>query len=290
MIPFVRDFEFEYGVVQQVSPLIRRLVARNPGPFTYTGTGVYIIGHGTVAVIDPGPALPDHSAALNAALAGETVSHILVTHGHLDHSPLARPLAAATGASVYASVHTPLPALGPDMDEGDDPDFSADVILQDGDTLSGPGWTLRTIATPGHTRGHLCFHLIEENAIFTGDHIMGWSTSVVIPPDGDMRDYLASLDRVAAITPTTLWPTHGPPVTDPAPFIAAYTAHRLQREAEILATLPAAPTIPALVRAIYHAVDPTLHPAAAQSVRAHLDKLIADGRVRQTGDAFSVVS
>ncbi len=286
-IPFIHDFDFEYGVVQTVSPLIRRLVARNPGPFTYAGTGVYIIGHGTVAVIDPGPALPDHYDALRQALDGETVSHILVTHGHLDHSPLARPLAQHTGAQVYASPLTPLPLDAASGEEEEDRDFRADVPLADGDVLSGPGWTLRTVATPGHMRGHLCFALDEENALFSGDHIMGWSTTVIAPPEGDMADYMHSLERILTEGYTTLWPTHGPPIRDVAPFVRAYLDHRLQREAGVLAAVRQQPHRAAtLVPGLYPNLDPRLHPAAALSVQAHLNKLLAEGRVQFDGVSY----
>lgn len=285
MIPFVRDFDFTYGVIDRVSPLIRRLIAPNPGPFTFTGTGVYIIGHGTVAVIDPGPLVPAHFDTLKAALADEIVSHILVTHGHLDHSPLAHPLAAHTGAKIYASAHTPLPPHET-SEEGEDTTFTADVTLADGQILSGPGWTLRTLSTPGHTQGHLCFWLEEEQALFSGDHVMGWSTTVIAPPDGNMMDYLKSLARVRDLTPRTIWPTHGPPITTPRPFLDAYIAHRRMREAQILKALADGPqTIRALVPILYDGLDPALHPAAAQSLYAHMLKLLAEKRVETDSTA-----
>lgn len=287
-IPFVRDFAFDYGQVARVSPLIRRIVARNPGPFTFTGTGVYIIGSGQVAVIDPGPDLPEHRAALEAALDGETISHVLVTHQHADHSPLAHPLARHAGCEVWASgigVTKVLPGE-PVLDDEADTGFRPDRVLADGDLVRGPGWTLEAIATPGHTASHLCFALHEENAVFTGDHIMGWSTTVVSPPDGNMGAYLASLERIAARAPDTLWPTHGPPVTDPGPFIAAYTAHRLDREAQILARLSAGDaTIQQMVPVMYAAVDQRLWPAAAHSVLAHLIRLVETGAVLCDGPA-----
>ena len=281
MIPYVREIEFEYGRCDQVSPLIRRVIARNPGPFTYTGTGVYIIGSGEVAVIDPGPDIVEHLDALLAALKGERVTHILVTHHHLDHSPLARPLAALTGATIYGRAapggHDESPA---GLEEGADGRFSPDVELADGQILSGPGWTLEAIATPGHTSNHVCFGLREENALFCGDHIMGWSTTVITPPDGDMGDYFASLDKVKARGFDTLWPTHGAPVREVAPFIDAYIAHRRSRESQILAAVAAGhQRIKAMVPVLYAAVDPRLHPAAAMSVLAHLQQLVREGRV-----------
>jgi len=286
MIPYVREIEFEYGRCDQVSPLIRRVIARNPGPFTFTGTGVYIVGTGQVAVIDPGPDLPEHLDALLAALAGQTVTHILVTHHHLDHSPLAAPLAKITGATIYG---LPAPDLGGQhvsgLEEGEDGHFRPQVQLADGQVLSGPGWTLETLATPGHTSNHLCFALKEENALFCGDHIMGWSTTVITPPDGDMGDYFASLEKVKARGFDTLWPTHGAPVRDVAPFVDGYIEHRRARERQILDALAAGFTqIKAMVPSLYAAVDPRLHPAAAMSVLAHMLQLVREGRVVASGE------
>ncbi|MHA6289259.1 MBL fold metallo-hydrolase [Maricaulis sp. CAU 1757] len=286
-IPFVQQSEVEHGRCEQLTPLIRRVIADNPGPFTYTGTGVYIIGRGTVAVIDPGPDTPRHAAALHAALGGETVSHVLVTHHHLDHCPLAHPLARQHGARVHARSPA---ATGPGqpaqaMEEGADPGFRADVELADGDSLHGPGWTLEALATPGHTANHVCFALHEENALFTGDHVMGWATSVVLPPDGHMGDYLASLQRVRERDFATLWPTHGPPVTEPGPFLDAYIAHRMERERQILAQLQAGETrIRAIVERLYTHINRRLFPAAAQSVLAHLIHLVETGRARIDGE------
>lgn len=282
-IPFIREIVFEYGQVDQVSPLIRRVIARNPGPFTYTGTGVYIIGHGEVAVIDPGPHLEEHFDALRLALAGEKVTHVLVTHGHSDHSPLAAPLAEWAGCLTYArdaGIHTAKDELG----SPDDLRFVPDVRLQDGDLIRGPGWTLEAIWTPGHTANHTCFALHEENACFTGDHIMGWSTTVVSPPDGDMGDYMDSLEKIRRRGFATLWPTHGEAVRG-APFvetfITAYADHRRGREAAILAQLGAGETsIPAIVSRLYADVDSRLHPAAAMSVLGHMIYLVRRGVVR----------
>ena len=284
-IPFVRDMAFEYGVPQQVSPLLRRVVANNPGPFTFRGTGVYIVGKGEVAVIDPGPDDPTHIEALKQAVASERVTHIFVTHRHLDHSPAARPLAAATGAKIYASGIAP--RFSPDdfvAEEGDDLGFKPDIAVRDGDLFSGPGWTLEAVFTPGHTSDHMCLALREENALFSGDHIMGWSTTVVSPPDGDMDAYLASLDKVQARDFATLWPTHGPPVTEVRAFIDAYRAHRMSREAQIIARLQAGQTrITDMVPVMYADVDPRLYPAAAHSVLAHMVRLVKLGRVRTAG-------
>mgnify|MGYP003635813917 FL=1 len=291
MIPYVRDFPVRYGEAEQVSPLIRRVVARNPGPFTFTGTGTYIVGPdrpgARLAVIDPGPADDAHLAALLAAVDGQVVSHILVTHTHLDHAPLSRPLAAATGATILAAAPVTRPHdTAVAIEEDDDDDFRPDRILTDGEIVAGGGWTLETLATPGHASNHLTFVLREENALFSGDHVMGWSTTVVAPPDGDMVAYMNSLDAVIARDFTTLWPTHGAPVTDPGPFLRAYRDHRLAREAQILERLQAGDrTVGAMVPLLYATVDQRLWPAASLSVLAHLIKLVAEGRVVATPSA-----
>ena len=285
MIPYVREIDVEYGRCDRVSPLIRRVIADNPGPFTYTGTGTYIVGRGEVAVIDPGPELPEHLAAILKAVEGERVTDIVVTHTHADHSPLAAPLAAATGALTWGR---PAPAGRDDafrMDEAHDRGFRPDREVADGERIAGPGWTLEAIATPGHASNHVCYALSEENALFSGDHVMGWSTTVVSPPDGDMGDYYASLEKVAARGFSMLWPTHGPPVTEVAPFLAAYKAHRLARERQILEQLAAGHTrIRDMVPVIYADVDPRLHPAAAHSVLAHMIHLVRAGVVETDGE------
>ena len=287
MIPYVRDITFDYGACDQVSPLIRRVVANNPGPFTFLGTGTYIVGRGEVAVIDPGPDLPEHLDAILAALEpGERVSHILVTHHHSDHSPLARPLQEKTGAPIYGC------AVGVQAEEstikteaGSDLGFSPDISLRGGGAvLKGPNWALEAVATPGHTSNHICFALHEENALFSGDHIMGWSTTVITPPDGDMTDYMESLDLVKARGFTTLWPTHGPPVTEVRPFIEAYIAHRRAREAQVLqAVAEGHGRIKDMVPVLYAAVDKRLWPAAARSVLGHMIDLVRRGLVTTDG-------
>ncbi|WP_332772559.1 MBL fold metallo-hydrolase [Phenylobacterium sp.] len=289
MIPYVRDITFDYGACDQVSPLIRRVVANNPGPFTFLGTGTYIVGQGEVAVIDPGPDLPEHLDAILAALGpGETVTHILVTHHHSDHSPLARPLQAKTGAPIYGC------AVGVQAEEstikteaGADLGFAPDISLCGGGAvLKGPNWTLEAIATPGHTSNHICFALHEENALFSGDHIMGWSTTVITPPDGDMTDYMESLDLVKARGFTTLWPTHGPPVTEVTPFVEAYIAHRRAREAQVLAAVAEGHgRIKDMVPVLYAAVDKRLWPAASRSVLGHMIDLVRRGLVTTDGEA-----
>nr|WP_314436652.1 MBL fold metallo-hydrolase [uncultured Brevundimonas sp.] len=283
MIPYVRQMDFAYGRPDQVSPLVQRVVADNPGPFTFTGTGTYIVGRpedgSVVSVIDPGPADAAHLAALLATVEGRTVSHVFVTHTHRDHAPLARPFALATGAVILAA-RPPLRetyASGA-LDEDDDADFAPDIILTGGEIIKGDSWTMEAVFTPGHASNHMAFALREENALFSGDHVMGWSTTVVAPPDGNMRDYLNSLDAVAARNFATLWPTHGPPITEVAPFLKAYRAHRLDREVQILARLRAGDRrISDMVPALYAGVDKRLWPAASLSVLSHLVKLVEDG-------------
>lgn len=291
MIPYVRQFDFTYGHRDQVSPLIQRVIADNPGPFTFTGTGTYIVGRdmpgASVAVIDPGPEDEAHLHALLRAVKGRTVSHILVTHTHRDHAPLSRALAEAVGGApiLAAAPHGPTLHASDQMDqasmdEDDDADFKADVILSDGDRIGGDGWTIEAMATPGHASNHMAFILREENALFSGDHVMGWSTTVVAPPDGDMTAYMASLDRVLARGFSTIWPTHGPAITQVAPFLKAYRHHRLEREAQIMARLAAGDeTIAQMVPTLYAAVNQRLWPAASLSVLAHLIALVDRGVV-----------
>lgn len=283
MIPFVRTFDFAYGRCDQLSPLIQRVIADNPGPFTFTGTGTYIVGRpdqgAEVAVIDPGPLDQAHLAALMAAVEERRVSHVLVTHTHRDHAPLARPFAEATGARIWAA-RPPVREThaARTLDEDDDADFAPDVVLTGGEVIEGDDWTIEAMFTPGHASNHIAFALREENALFCGDHVMGWSTTVVAPPDGNMRQYMASLDAVIARDFDVLWPTHGAPVTEVQPFLKAYRAHRLEREAQVLQRLAAGDrTIAQMVPVLYAAVDQRLWPAASLSVLAHLIKLVEDG-------------
>ncbi|PQZ82833.1 MULTISPECIES: MBL fold metallo-hydrolase [unclassified Brevundimonas] len=286
MIPYVRQFDFTYGHRDQVSPLIQRVIADNPGPFTFTGTGTYIIGRdmpgAEVAVIDPGPEDEAHLHALLRAVKGRTVSHILVTHTHRDHAPLARPFAEAVGGAPILAAQPPARTTHASaaLDEDDDDDFAPDVVLTDGEMIEGDGWMIEALATPGHASNHMAFILRDENALFSGDHVMGWSTTVVAPPDGDMAAYMNSLDRVLARGFSTIWPTHGPAITQVAPFLKAYRDHRLEREAQICARLAAGDaTIADMVPALYAAVDQRLWPAASLSVLSHLVKLVKEERV-----------
>ncbi len=305
-IPFVTLAEPRYGEPVQLTSRITRLVAENPSKFTYHGTGTYIVGEGRqVAVVDPGPQLDSHRDALAGALRGREVVAICITHCHADHSPLAAWLTAETGAPTIG--FGPHPRLDdPDADEpitgGDggtgegaedaaggaavveettDYDFEPHQRVADGElAIAGPGFTLRAVHTPGHTSNHLCFALAEEDALFTGDHVMGWSTTVIAPPDGDMAAYLDSLRRVMARTDRVLWPTHGAPVTEPGPYLEAFLAHRLDREAQVLAAVRSGRAeVAEMVALLYADVREELHKPAGRSVLAHLVKLVADGLV-----------
>lgn len=279
----VRALDFTYEVMQTVSPLVRRVVARNPGPFTAQGTGTYIVGHGQVAVIDPGPALPEHIDALLQALRGETITHLLITHTHRDHSPAAAAVKDATGARTYGfGPHGG--GEGPAAEEGADHAFRPHVVMGDGDAVSGPGWTLRAVHTPGHTSNHLCFALPEERILFSGDHVMGWSTTVIAPPDGNMRDYMGSLQRLVERDDALYLPTHGPGIPEPQRYVRALIVHRKQRRTGILRELAKGPRrIPEIVKALYAGVDPRLHGAAGYSVLAHLIELVEAGEVATDG-------
>ncbi len=274
-----------YGDILQVSPRIRRVVARNPGPMTYTGSGSYIIGRGTVAVIDPGPDMAAHVEAILAATTGETISHIVITHTHRDHSPAAVPLKAASGAAVVGCSALVIEDDGPRSDEAFDRSYAPDLVLADGDLVSGPGWTLQAVHTPGHTSNHTCYALQEERALFTGDHVMGWSTTVVSPPDGNMADYLASLRKLLDRNDSVYYPTHGKPIETPQRFVRALLAHRKLREAQILSFLKTGPAaIAAMVAQLYATTPKILHGAAGRSVLAHLEDLIARGHVKSYPD------
>lgn len=277
------------GIVEQVRPGVRRLLAANPSPFTYTGTQTYLVGEREVAVIDPGPDLAAHVDAIVAATAGQMVTAILCTHTHRDHSPASRPLAAATGAPIIGCAPLALEDDGARADAAFDFDYAPDRVLADGEALAGPGWTLRAVATPGHTSNHLCLELEGTGILFTGDHVMGWSTTVVAPPDGDMAAYRASLALLLARDDLAYLPAHGPAVDTPHRHVRALIAHRRMRETQILDRVGAGEgRIPAMVETMYREIDPRLHPAAGRSVLAHLVELEAQGRVRRDGEAWTL--
>ena len=281
-IDFNRQFEPHYGRLTRVTPLVRRLVAPNSSPFTAWGTGTYVVGNGAVAVIDPGPDDAAHIDALLAGLAGETVSHILVTHTHLDHTPGARLLRARTGAPILGCA--PHGIEGETVEAGADLVHVPDQQMADADSVAGAGWTLSAVHTPGHTSNHLCFALAEEQGLFTGDHVMGWSTSVVSPPDGDMAQYMASLAKLLPRADRVYYPTHGAAIDAPQAYVGQLIAHRQEREAQVLACLRGGITsIDAMVAKLYADVDARLHRAAARSVLAHLIKLVDEGRVEREG-------
>ncbi|MEZ5841490.1 MAG: MBL fold metallo-hydrolase [Hyphomicrobiales bacterium] len=288
---FDRNFDPNYGRPVEVAPGVRRITAENPGPFTFHGTNTYIVGSGRVAVIDPGPDDPAHVEAILAATSGETITHILVTHTHNDHSPASRPLAARTGAPILAEgphrAARPLEIgeINP-LDASSDQDFRPDVVLADGDRVAGGDWTIEAVTTPGHTANHLVFSLAGEGVLFSGDHVMGWSTSIVAPPDGAMVDYMASLEKLLARGEGLYLSAHGAPIRDAMDYVAGLKAHRLGREQAVLDRLAAGDDrIADMVRAIYEGLDARLFGAAALNVLAHLEDLVARGLAETDGAA-----
>lgn len=288
-IPFDKNFELTPETVEEVAPGVRRVLANNPGPFTFKGTVSYIVGRGRVAIIDPGPLDQTHIAALLDAVRGETVTHVFVTHTHRDHSPAVPRIKAATGALVLAEgPHRPARALNigeaPRLDASNDTDFRPDHALRDGDVVTGTGWTIEAVTTPGHTANHMAFALKEANLLFSGDHVMAWSTPVVAPPDGAMSDYMASLHKLARRPEPIYLPGHGGAVREAPRFVERYIRHRQARESSILHRLAKGEAdIPTLVRAIYIGLDPRLVKAAGLSVLAHLEDLVARGLVATEG-------
>ncbi len=288
-IPYNKTFDLVAGRAEEVAPGVRAIVANNPGPFTFKGTVSYIIGRGKVAILDPGPDDDAHIAALLEAVRGETVTHVFVTHTHRDHSPAAPKVKAATGAAVYAEgphrLARPL-HIGEThrLDAAADMDFRPDIALADGDVVSGDGWTIEAVATPGHTANHMAYAFKEADLIFSGDHVMAWSTSIVAPPDGAMSDYMASLEKLARRSEPVYLPGHGGLVHEAPRFVQSYIRHRQGREASILRRLgKGTADIPTLVRAIYIGLDPRLVGAASLSVLAHLEDLVARGVVATEG-------
>ena len=280
-----------YGRAEEIAPGVRRLLAANPSPFTFTGTQTYVVGAGEVAVIDPGPDLADHVDAILSVTRGERIAAILCTHTHRDHSPASRALAAAAGAPIVGCAPLALEDEGPRADAAFDFDYRPDRVLQDGERLEGEGWVLEAVATPGHTSNHLCFSMPGTGALFTGDHVMGWSTTVVSPPDGDMTDYLASLDLLLGRDDRLYLPAHGPAVDKPQAHVRGLIVHRRMREKQILAQIEAGEgRIPAMVAVMYKEIDPRLHPAAGRSVLAHLVDLERRGLVRGEGETWALAA
>ena len=286
-IPFRRELNFTYGEVAEVAPGIRRIVAENPSPFTLYGTGTYIVGRGEVAVIDPGPADPAHISLLLEGLAGESISHILVTHTHTDHSPGCRLLQEHTDAKTYAYGPHGSGKLeqGVPVEEGGDMDFQPDQLVCDGEVLEGGDWSIKCVHTPGHTSNHMCYQFQERKALFTGDHVMGWSTSIISPPDGDMGAYIASLQKLLERDDQVYWPTHGPSIEDPKPHVRGFIAHRRQREEQILACIgQGVHQIQDMVPLIYTELPEFMYPAAARSVLASVVHLVGKGQLRTVGE------
>lgn len=276
----MQEFSPPYGEIETISPLTRRITANNPAPYTFKGTGTYIIGHGSVAVIDPGPDMPEHINAIMTSLADEKISHILVTHNHKDHSPGARLLSELSGAKVYAFDIGQQKYSEPSLEEGIDKGFKPDVILNDGDIIKGNDWTVEAVHTPGHLSNHLCFSLQQEKALFTGDHVMGWSTTIISPPDGNMQDYLNSLEKMMSRDDEIYYPTHGLPINEPLKFIRQLIGHRLRRDKEILRAIEnGAHRIDDIMSTVYPAIEKKLHIAASRTIFAHLIRLVDLGQV-----------
>lgn len=289
------------GETETHEPLVRRVLAPNPSPYTFTGTQTWLVGAGNeIAVIDPGPAgsglsIGDpkdingagHVEAILRAVGGARVTAILCTHTHRDHSPAAAPLKAATGAPIIGCAPLSLTDDGPRADSAFDPDYSPDRILTDGDRIKGEGWTIEAVTTPGHTSNHICYALIETGAMFTGDHVMKWSTSVVSPPDGDMADYMASLQKLYDRKDRIYYPAHGPAVENPRQLVRGMIGHRRMRERQILNELEKGPRpITQMVETMYKGLDARLKGAAGRSVLAHLIDLNQQGRAAFDGDIW----
>ncbi len=288
-IPFDKSFDLAPDIVDQLMPGVRRVLANNPSPFTFKGTLSYIVGQGHVAIIDPGPLDEAHISALLDAVRGETVTHIFVTHTHRDHSPAVPRIKAATGAVVLAEgPHRPARPLNigeaPRLDASNDTEFKPDRALADGEVVAGRGWTIEAVTTPGHTANHMAFALKEGNLLFSGDHVMAWSTPIVAPPDGAMSDYMASLQKLARRSESIYLPGHGGAVREAPRFVQQYIRHRQSREASILHRLGKGEAdIPTLVRAIYIGLDPRLVKAAGLSVLAHIEDLMTRGVITSDG-------
>ena len=280
----MQDFSPPYGEIEEISPLIRRITAPNPSLYTFKGTGTYIIGRGDVAVIDPGPNMSTHHDAIITELGDEKITHILVTHNHKDHSPCARPLASSSGAKIYAFDVGNQLYSAEEVEEGLDKDFFPDVILKNNDEIRSNNWTIDVVHTPGHLSNHICFGLREEKALFTGDHVMGWSTTLISPPDGSMQDYYNSLNMMMTRDDKIYYPTHGLPIENPLSFIKNTLEHRLSRDQEIMHALEGQRySIKDLVGIVYPDLNKNLHDAARRTILAHLIRLVALGELESDG-------
>jgi glyoxylase-like metal-dependent hydrolase (beta-lactamase superfamily II) len=276
------------GLPDEVSPLLRRIIAPNPSPFTFTGTCTYIVGRGRVAIVDPGPENEEHLAAMLKAIDGETLDTILITHTHRDHSPGAIALKAATGARIIGCApHVPIMNdTSGRPDASHDMNYTPDAVMSDGDIHEGDGFSIEAIHTPGHASNHLCFSIREADTILCGDHVMAWSTTVVAPPDGSMGDYMTSLEKLCARSEKHFYPGHGSPLQDPRRYMRALAHHRRMRESAIMRVVAnAALTIPEIVDLVYIDLDPRLKNAAALSVLAHMEDLVARDVVDAGGPA-----
>jgi glyoxylase-like metal-dependent hydrolase (beta-lactamase superfamily II) len=276
-----------YARLEQIERGIARVLAHNPSAFTYYGTQTYLAGERELAVIDPGPDLPEHLDALEEAIGGRNVVAVMCTHTHRDHSPAARPLAERTGAPVIGCAPLALETVGPRADASFDGDYAPDRVLEDGDIVEVDGKPIVAVATPGHTSNHLCFAC--GDALLTGDHVMGWSTTVVVPPDGDMAAYMQSLEKLRQRGESVYYPAHGPPVTNPQQYVRHLMGHRMQREKQILRLVgERGRPIPEIVAEAYPGLDPRLVTAAGGSVLAHLVDLERRGLVEQQGDEWTI--
>lgn len=274
-----------YARLEQLEPGIARVLAHNPSAFTYYGTQTYLLGQDEVAIVDPGPALDEHVNALAEAIGGRAVVAICCTHTHRDHSPAARPLAEVTGAPIIGCAPLALETVGPRADAAFDGDYRPDRVLGDGDSIMIDGLAMTAVTTPGHTSNHLCF--AYGDALLTGDHVMGWSTTVVVPPDGDMAAYMTSLEKLRAREDRVFYPAHGPPVAKPKQYVRGLIGHRMQRERQILRLVGEQPrAIPDIVANAYPGLDPRLVVAAGGSVHAHLVDLEARGMVERNGEQW----
>ncbi len=290
-IPFRKEMNFEYGVPSELYPGVVRLVANNPGPFTFKGTNTYLLGQGqSVALIDPGPEDAAHLDAIMRATRGKRIASIIITHTHRDHIDGLPRLKAETGAKVYGygrKARNPgAKVASPAGGEANDEDFVPDVALADGSRFEGEGFALTALHTPGHAPDHLCFAIEGTGILLSGDHVMGWNTSVVAPPDGNMVAYMNSLDKLMGRNDTVFLPGHGGRIEQPQRVVKAFIVHRRMREQAILDCIKGgATTIAAVVEAVYRGLDPRLVRAASLSVAAHVESLVERGLVSASGSA-----